>query len=144
MSQIRIWHTYLGIFIAPSVLFFCLTGSLQLFSLHEAHGKYTPAPILEKLAKLHKDQVFEQKRHESEAPAADSAATEQPAAAEEDEDKKSLPTMILKVFFLVVAVSLITSTLLGLWMAMKNARRRGRYWLLFGLGAAIPTVLALI
>jgi hypothetical protein len=143
MSQIRIWHTYLGILVAPSVLFFCLTGAFQLFSLHEAHGKYVPAPILEKLAKLHKDQVLEQKRHEPETPAAEAAAPEQPAAAEE-EDKKPLATMLLKVFFLLVAMSLMVSTILGLWMAMKNARRRGRYWLLLGLGAAIPTVLALI
>ena len=43
---IRRWHTYLGLFIAPSVLFFSLTGAVQLFSLHEAHGDYTPAPLV--------------------------------------------------------------------------------------------------
>jgi len=64
MSSIRIWHMYIGILIAPSVLFFALTGALQIFSLHEAHGSYEPPALLEKLSRLHKDQVFAQKEHE--------------------------------------------------------------------------------
>ena len=61
MLTIRTWHTYLGILIAPSVLFFALTGALQLFSLHEVHGSYTPLPVIEKLSKVHKDQAFAEK-----------------------------------------------------------------------------------
>jgi uncharacterized iron-regulated membrane protein len=65
MSSLRTWHTYLGLLIAPSVLFFSLTGALQLFGLHEAHGAYHPAVIIEKLGMLHKDQVFARsERHE--------------------------------------------------------------------------------
>ncbi len=63
MSSIRIWHMYIGILIAPSVLFFALTGALQIFSLHEAHGSYVPPPLLEKLRRMHKDQVFARKEH---------------------------------------------------------------------------------
>lgn len=59
---IRKWHGYMGMFIAPSVLFFSLTGALQLFSLHEAHGGNHPPALLEELGNLHKDQVFEQKQ----------------------------------------------------------------------------------
>jgi uncharacterized iron-regulated membrane protein len=58
MSSPRIWHTYIGLLIAPSVLFFAFTGALQLFSLHEAHGNYEPLPVIEKPAMLHRDQVF--------------------------------------------------------------------------------------
>jgi len=56
--RLRQWHSYIGLFIAPSVIFFSLTGALQLFSLHEAHGTYQPPAILEKLASVHKDQVL--------------------------------------------------------------------------------------
>ena len=49
---LRRWHNYLGAFIAPSILFFAFTGALQLFSLHEAHDGYQPAPVIEKLAQL--------------------------------------------------------------------------------------------
>jgi len=55
---IRRWHSYIGLFIAPSVLFFSLTGAVQLFSLHEAHGNYQPFAIVEKLSSVHKDQEF--------------------------------------------------------------------------------------
>ena len=48
---LRQWHGYLGAFIAPSVIFFALTGALQLFNLHEAHGDYRPAPIVERLSR---------------------------------------------------------------------------------------------
>ena len=54
----RRWHSYIGLFIAPSVLFFALTGATQLFSLHEEHGNYKPPAIIEKLSSVHKDQVF--------------------------------------------------------------------------------------
>src|ERR1700733_14786532 len=61
MMTVRQWHTYIGAFIAPSVLFFAFTGSLQLFSLHEAHGAYTPPAIVEALSRVHKDQVLHAK-----------------------------------------------------------------------------------
>ena len=53
MAAIRRWHSYLGILIAPSVLFFALTGALQLFSLHESHGDYRAPAIIVQLASLH-------------------------------------------------------------------------------------------
>ena len=34
LKQARQWHLYLGTFFAPSILFFALTGALQLFGLH--------------------------------------------------------------------------------------------------------------
>ena len=58
MANIRKWHAYLGLFIAPSVLFFALTGAVQLFGLHESHGDYRPPSLLEKLSTVHKDQKF--------------------------------------------------------------------------------------
>ena len=61
MLMVRQWHTYIGAFVAASVLFFAFTGSLQLFSLHEAHGAYTPPAIVEMLSRVHKDQVLHAK-----------------------------------------------------------------------------------
>lgn len=63
VATIRQWHSYIGLFIAPSVLFFALTGALQVFSLHEADGDFTPLPIVEKLASVHKDQQFTMGHH---------------------------------------------------------------------------------
>lgn len=70
LALIRNIHGYLGLFIAPSVVFFAVTGALQLFSLHEAHGDYHPPAIIEKLGNLHKDQRFALKEHKARPPAA--------------------------------------------------------------------------
>ena len=148
MSSIRTWHTYLGILIAPSVLFFALTGALQIFSLHEAHGSYRPLPIVEKLASVHKDQVFALSEHHEppqEPPAgAHPGNDEHSAAAPEHEDEPSLGTMLLKWYFLVVALGLATSTLLGLWMGLTHIRHKRTGWWLLAIGIILPTVLGIL
>jgi uncharacterized iron-regulated membrane protein len=35
LKSIRLLHRYLGLFFAPTILFFVITGSLQMFGLHE-------------------------------------------------------------------------------------------------------------
>lgn len=139
MSSIRTWHTYLGILIAPSVLFFALTGALQIFSLHEAHGSYRPLPLVEKLASVHKDQVFALGEHHE-------PPQEPPAGAHppEHEDEPSLGTMLLKWFFLVVALGLATSTLLGLWMGLTHIRHKRTGWWLLAIGIILPMVLGIL
>jgi len=134
MASIRTWHTYLGILIAPSVLFFALTGALQIFSLHEAHGTYHPLPIVEKLASVHKDQVFALGEHHDEPPP-------EPA---EHEEKPAIGTPLLKWYFLVVALGLTTSTLFGLWMGLTHIRHRRTGWWLLAIGAVVPLVLGIL
>ena len=138
MSSIRIWHRYIGILIAPSVLFFALTGALQIFSLHEAHGSYEPPPLIEKLSRLHKDQVFARKEHEEAKPEA--AGAQEPPKAEE-EDQPRLGTVLLKWFCLLVAVGLSLTTLLGLWMGLTQMRSKRTGWWLLAVGIVLPIAL---
>jgi hypothetical protein len=141
-AVIRLWHSYIGLFIAPSVLFFALSGAVQIFSLHEAHGHYHPFAIVEKLSSVHKDQVFELGHHDaapkSGADAGKPADSANPAGAKEDDDKTELSTFMLKGFFLLVALCLTVSTALGLWMGLTQTRRKGIGWLLVIAGAAVP------
>jgi uncharacterized iron-regulated membrane protein len=89
---IRRWHSYIGLFISPSVLFFALTGASQIFNLHEAHGSYHPLALVEKLSSVHKDQVYALGHHQepsesgadSQTPGARNAS---PAEVEDDDDK---------------------------------------------------------
>ena len=144
MSWIRIWHMYIGILIAPSVLFFALTGALQLFSLHEAHGSYEPPPLIEKLSRLHKDQVFaqkEKKEHEKDK-SEGAGAQEHPKA--EKEDQPRLGTVLLKWFCLLVALGLSISTLFGLWMGLTHLRRRRTGWWLLAVGIILPAALTFL
>jgi hypothetical protein len=148
MTTIRRWHSYIGLFIAPSVLFFSLTGAVQIFSLHEAHGGYVPPALVEKLSSVHKDQVFAASDHDHAPPgpaAADTpAGGTEPHSAAEDEEKTGLPTLILKWFFLLVALCLALSTAFGLWMGLTQMRRKTFAWMLVAAGALIPLALLVI
>jgi hypothetical protein len=179
--QLRTLHTYVGMLIAPSVLFFACTGIIQIFSLHEAHGGYTPPPIVVKLSSVHKDQVFrvphkagagaagkahKPKTAEAPRPSADdsrqivatnAASTSSPASnatapaptpsaakppAADHGPKLAVP--LLKWFFTLVALGLIGSTLVGVWMAWQAPLRRRNNMILLAIGVVIPIVLIVL
>lgn len=144
MVSIRRWHSYIGLFVAPSVLFFALTGAAQLFSLHEAHGSYRPIPLVEKLSSVHKDQVFALGDHHPPPDAAPQAGAEPPPGPGDHDDQPSVPTFLLKGFFLVVAIALVISTGFGLWMGLARTQRKAVGWLLVVTGTLIPVVLLLV
>jgi hypothetical protein len=50
----------------------------------------------------------------------------------------------LKCFFLVVALGLATSTLLGLWMGLTHIRHKRTGWWLLAIGIILPTVLGIM
>jgi hypothetical protein len=140
MTNLRMWHSYLSVLVAPSILFFALTGALQLFSLHEAHEGYQPPVLIEKLGRLHKDQVFAvNERHEPPPQESRPASSPPDAAAHgEQEDEPRAATWVLKWFFLAVAVVLMLSTCLGLWIALTHLQRKRLSALLFLVGALLP------
>jgi hypothetical protein len=143
--NVRQLHTYIGLFIAPSIIFFALTGSLQLFNLHEAHGAYHPPPILERLSRVHKDQVFTLGHHDDGDAGAPSAADTHAVPAHHHYDKSpNLSTVLLKWYFLAVALGLVFSTCLGLWLGLTHVRHKRVGWIILLAGAAIPLVLLLI
>ena len=156
MMLLRQWHTYIGAFIAPSVLFFALTGAVQLFSLLEAHDGYKPPVLIEKLAAVHKDQEFRAKEHHGGPPArgADAASDDgdhhdadtakaRPAGVQKPKsfDAAQIRTWALKWVFVVVALGLVASTLIGLWMAFIASQRKGVVLVVLLIGAALPVLL---
>lgn len=143
--QLRRWHAYIGSLIAPSVLFFCMTGALQIFNLHEAHGSYRPALLIEKLSVVHKDQVFEEPRKhpEQNSAAAARGPDGSPAPAEGDDAKLGASTLALKCFFLAVALGLAVSTLIGVWVATTQTDETKLVWTLLIVGTLIPVSLLL-
>src|SRR5579862_8066073 len=82
----RQWHLYLGTFFAPSIIFFALTGALQLFGLHEGHPgeAYQPPEWVQKLSSIHKDQTVSERR----GPPAGFAA-EQKGPTESDDARRT-------------------------------------------------------
>jgi hypothetical protein len=143
---LRRWHSYIGAFVAPSVLFFTLTGALQLFSLHEDHGSYHAPVLLERLSSLHKDQVLDKHKHEESAKGEDaggsSGSHSDHEASREPHEEKSVAaaTLALKFFFLAIALGLTLSTCFGVWMSLQTPRK-GLPLALLLTGTLLPIIL---
>jgi hypothetical protein len=140
---IRKLHTYVGMLIAPTVIFMAATGVIQIYGLHEAHPGYAPAPVIEKLGMVHKNQVYAAGRHGPPAGAqpAGGAPGGGPAGAREEHEQKPA-TALLKAFFAVASIGLIFSTGTGVWLALQQRPRRKTYALLLLVGALVPVILA--
>jgi hypothetical protein len=118
MKRIRRIHFYLGVFFAPIIILFALSGALQTFRLQESPkgSTYAPPGWIVKLADIHKDQ----------------------RAAHEPGRSRSLP---LQWFVVLMSVGLVITSLLGIYMALKNNRDK---WLVIGLivlGFVLPLAL---
>lgn len=142
-------HLYIGIFIAPAILFFAFTGAMQTFSLHESKGSstYQPPHWIMVLAQIHKNQndivrsgppKLPKPPTASATPGQPPAAPKPPAGPPQPPQKSHLP---LKIFFLLVSIGLFTSTLTGIYMAYKYTRNKGLVTGLLLAGIAIPLLL---
>jgi hypothetical protein len=148
LAQVRTLHMFIGMLTAPTVLFFSLTGILQIYNLHEARPGYTPPAILEKMSRVHKVQVFALRRRrgqqlnveQAKSNAAGSPASS--AAGPQEHHNSAAAILLLKLYFTIAAVGLVFSTLLGAWMGLRPGVRRRANLLLLGAGILIPVVLA--
>lgn len=146
---IREAHLCMGVLFAPTIVFFALTGALQLFGLHEASrdGGYTPPTVIERLGQVHIHQRYAAKPGRPDGPrppqSAPSAQHPAPAApAPRAEPARQHPGV--KWFFLGTALGLIATAVLGLWMGLTHLRQRSLAWALFGLGVALPILLLVV
>jgi hypothetical protein len=148
LKFLRLTHRYLGIFIAPMLLFFAITGAMQTLMLHEATpgSAYVPPKWIMTLAQIHKNQtsILAPKKQKL---LADQSKGGAPAAAAPTAPAPSvgppMPKVHLpeKIFFLLVSLGLFVSTLTGIYMAYKFERSA---WLVSGLlvaGVVVPLVL---
>jgi len=144
---IRQTHLYLGVFIAPAVLFFAFTGVLQTFSFHESarNGSYRPANWIVVLAQIHKKQTSQLPLRKPDSPAnhqsAGSDSRKQSAGSASTADRPTHNPLPLKLFFLLVGIGLVTSTFSGLYMSYKYSRNRLVLGFLVLAGILIPIVL---
>jgi hypothetical protein len=143
-ATIRKGHSYIGLFIAPSVLFFSLTGAVQLFSLHEAHGSYQPPAVVEKLSSVHKDQVFLFGDHHTPPEPQAAAGKAGPGPGAQEDDRTPPSTLMLKWFFLLVPLGLVVSTTFGIWTGLTQIRQTRMSWILLIAGTRIPVGLIVL
>jgi hypothetical protein len=144
LAFIRQIHIYISVFVAPSLLFFAFTGALQTFRIPD---QKTAPVMIQKLARLHKDDVFAVKPSRAERPKAaghdgPDHAKAAPERAPEAEPAGKVSTEAMKWFFAAVSVGVMSSTLFGLWMALAYGRQKLIVWLLLVAGVAAPVLIA--
>jgi len=148
LKVIRQFHRYVGLFFAPTILFFSITGGLQMFSFHETSrgSSYVPPAILMHLAQLHKKGTLDipaAKMAQKAAAKADSAKTGI-AKAETKDPASSRNPIAMKLFFAATALALALSTITGIVMCWKFSRRKSLVLVILFLGMVIPVLLAVL
>jgi hypothetical protein len=155
LKIVRQVHLYVGVFIAPALLFFALTGGLQVFSLHETSrgSDYKPPEWLVVMAQVHKKQTTAVRKRPVDAdgrPPAAAASVPMASTVPLVTAKSDMPRMDakhplpLKIFFAFVALGLFLSTLIGLYMAYRYTRKPMLVTVLLLAGVVLPIVLAMI
>jgi hypothetical protein len=166
MRRIRQYHLYLGVFFAPLIIFFALSGALQTFRLQEEKGwGSTPPSWIVWMASVHKDSALPRakpaaapaqagaghaddadepaapagvKPPTGEALAIQAPADKKPAAKAPAPGKSKLPMRILAV---LMSVGLMFSALLGVTIALNSKATRRVSILMIAAGSLVPFLL---
>ncbi len=141
MRMVRQIHLWAGMLFAPSIIFFAITGGLQLFKLHESSrdGAYAPPAVIEKLGEVHIHQRFAVRPKRPEAPKAAAPSASAPKAVEKPAAPKPFP--FIKWFFLATSVGLACTTGLGVWIGLTQGRNRPLALGLLILGCVAPVLM---
>jgi hypothetical protein len=149
--RLRRLHQYLGLFFAPTLLLFALSGALQTYRWQEPEG-YGGAPPrwIVWLASVHKDQAPPRPPSGKSSPSQEGAAKGRPTRAasppgkapgHNSEHKGPGRRAGLMLFVGLFGLALIGSTLLGIAVALANAATRRTSLLVLASGAVLPLLL---
>lgn len=123
VKTLKVVHRYLGLFFAPAIIFFALSGAMQTLGLHNVTqgSSYLTARWIVQMAQIHKKQTLaipSTKRKTSEN---DSGGVPDNFAKKRTTDAKRA----LKLFVVFMSAALMITTFLGIIMAsMYGGDRR--------------------
>ena len=140
LMTLRRYHLYLGVFFAPALILFSISGALQTFRLNEEKGYGGPPPTwVVWLAAFHKNQG---PPHEKAKPAPGMEAAKPAAPKPPAADKAKYPNPLpLQIFVVLMAIGLLLSTITGLVVALANPRTRRTYVAILVAGVVVPLAL---
>jgi hypothetical protein len=151
LKALRQVHNFIGIFFAPTILFFATTGGLQTFGLHETSrgSSYVPPAFLVHLSQLHKKGTLylpARKTPQAPQPRAEKVKPDTPKPdGQKPGQAPSTPVapnpLPIRIFFAATALALITSSCTGVVMGWKYARRKSSVLLILAAGTALPIIL---
>lgn len=139
LRQLRRYHHYLGVFFAPFILLFAVSGALQTFRLQEAkgYGGAPPAWIVW-LASVHKDQGPPRAPKAQSNSVSARAVPAKPRSQDAQAGPKRPSPLPLKIFVVLLATALSLSTIMGIVIALANKAMRRTSIVLLLLGAVVP------
>ena len=138
IKNLRVVHRYLGIFFSPAILFFALSGGLQVFNLHkpDKNTGYIPSAWILEMAQVHKNQTLSLPKEKIKPAQTDPVSGDPPTAKKAARAHKSkLP---LQCFFVLMSAGLIATTLLGIYMAFCFGGKRRLVWAMLIAGTLLP------
>lgn len=142
LRLVRKTHLYFGLFISPALLFFAFTGAVQTLSLHEVAGSsYKPPALLAELGQLHKHAAMMTPAPDPPGEASKAGAMPKAPKLAMTLASKQRQHLPMKIFFVMVAVGLLTSTVTGIYMAYKYARNKLLVTGALVAGVVVPLVL---
>ena len=133
LIKLRLIHWYAGVFFAPTIIFFALSGVFQVFKLHESYRETPGAqggPIAW-MSQVHKESALIPPK------AAPAKGTSRAATPPGERERSSA----FKWFAALMGVSLIGASLAGLWIAFNYPKRRRAFYTTLLAGIVIPIVL---
>jgi hypothetical protein len=140
LRTLRRYHHYLGLFFAPMILLFSVSGALQTFRLQEARGYGgTPPNWIVWIASVHKDQGPPRPpRAEQPKPAGEAA---KPRGEAERAGPKRPSPLPLKIFVVLLSIALCASTITGVVIALSIRSMRRVSIAMLVAGTIVPLVL---
>lgn len=138
LTKLRQYHNYVGLFFAPAIIFFAISGAFQTFRLQDEKGYGGPPPTwLVVMAELHKDQMLP-KTDAGEAKQSKSATFSKQLPKKVAKPSTNWSRFTLQIFAVLMALGLIISSTIGIAIALSNrATRKRSYWLLAS-GLVLP------
>ena len=139
LRSLRQWHRYIGVFLAPAILFFAFSGLIQVIGWQDQRDPPPPGWV-SAIAGIHQHQMLPKPRPAQPERKPGGA----PAAADDDHDHDHGGFTPLKIFALLTAIGLFTTTLIGLTIALGTRAMRRQLLIALGLGIVAPIVLLVV
>ena len=116
MLKLRRLHLYLGVFFAPMLLFFIVTGWYQTAYPDRRKSVFEANAVMDRLRAVHADQTF-------------------PVAA-----ANSYSTTGFRWLVYAMSAALVITLLLGIVLAFRTMRQKWLVWLMLAFGVVLPTL----
>ena len=116
MRALRRWHTYLGCFFAPLLLFYVLTGWYQTVYHDRLKSPGDAETFGEHLRTIHVDQIYPT-NHEVSHPSS---------------------PKLFQALVVIMAIALVTTVIIGVILAFRSTRNTWPVWLSLALGILVP------